>query len=48
MMPIDIVNVMLASICTGLFTKWGGWSAFAGSILGNLVYYAWLRGVLFG
>ena len=42
---IDAGNVLVACLTTGLCTMWAGLVC---SLAGQLVYYAWLRHVLFG
>jgi adenosylcobinamide amidohydrolase len=44
---IETGNVVVACLTTGLCTMWAGWSGLVGSIIGQIVYYAWLRHVLF-
>ena len=45
---IDAGNVIVACVTTGLCTIWAGWAGFFGSIVGQILYYGWIRGVLFG
>ena len=45
---IDAGNVLVACLTTGLCTMWAGWAGLVCSLAGQLVYYAWLRHVLFG
>jgi hypothetical protein len=45
---IDAGNVIVACVSTGLCTLWAGWAGFFGSVVGQIIYYAWLKDILFG
>ena len=45
---IDGFNVVMACVTTGLCTLWFGRSGFIGSVIGQIIYYAWLREIIFG
>ena len=44
---IDVGNVVVACITTGLCTLWAGWAGLIGSIAGQVIYLVWLRPMLF-
>ena len=44
---IDTGSIILACILTGLSTLWAGWAGFLGSIVGQVLFYVWLRPILF-
>ena len=45
---IEIGNIIVSAITTGLCTMWAGWSGLVGSVAGHIIYYVWLRDILFG
>lgn len=45
---IDVGNIIVAAISTGLCTIWAGWAGLFGSITGHVIYYMWLKEILFG
>lgn len=46
-MVIDIGNVIVACVTVGASALWLEWPGFFGSIAGQVVYFAWLRDLLF-
>ena len=44
---IGVGNVIFSFIVTGLCTRFAGWPGFLGSIVGHVIYYAWIQGLLF-
>lgn len=46
-MPIDIGNVIVSSGVTGFCALVYGKEGIIGSIIGHIIYFAWIRNMLF-
>ena len=47
-MEITLFQLILNTVVTGVCTKVWGWSGFIGSLLGALIYFLWVRPMIFG